>query len=137
VVALACQPSATFDAVDRPNILLVTMRAEIKLCCYFEMVQLRHPTTLSFRYQILCVVPWNLSIYFTAASAEEGVRGADKLAKRLADGRNKEPCVAKPDSAKSIERECDEESKILGAASRCRSRLRRRRPRDADPIIVR
>lgn len=41
-------------------------------------------------------------------------RGIDTLAKRLADGGKNELCVAKPDSAKSVERELQRESEILG-----------------------
>jgi hypothetical protein len=100
------------DPVDRLNVFLVVINAEIKFHRYFEMVQ---PTTplpadvINLMRRTMHLV----DLLYWQPAPKKGSRGAKVMAKRLAGRRENSPRTAGPDPMKAIERESSEESMIV------------------------
>ena len=102
------------DQPERLNVFLVVMNAEIKFRRYFEMIRLYPPTTPLPAYVIDLMrrTMELVELLYWQPVPTVGSRGAQLLAKRLADRRKQPTRGARPDPAKTIERDSSEESMI-------------------------
>jgi len=119
------------DPVDRLNVFLVVINAEIKFRRYFEMVQPTPPLpadVINLMRRTMDLV----DLLYWKPVPKKGSRGAKLMAKRLAGRRKNPPRAGRSDSKTAIERESSEESIIQEmpipsrshAVSSRRSRLR-------------
>ena len=97
--------------MDRLNVFLVIINAEIKFRHYFEMVQ---PTTplppdvIILMHRTMKLI----DLLYWQPAPKEGSRGAMVVAKRLASRRKNPPHAGRPDPAKTVEVGSGEESMV-------------------------
>ncbi|KIM84707.1 hypothetical protein PILCRDRAFT_393899 [Piloderma croceum F 1598] len=97
------------DPMDRLNVFLVIINAEIKFRRYFAMVQ---PTTplpvdvINLMHRTINLV----DLLYWQPAPKKGSRVAMVVAKRLAGRRKNPPCASRPDPAKTIESGSSEEN---------------------------